>query len=199
MKKLLNYLLITFIASAILLACSKDSDNMLRTIATSDTTILDCFTPKDGITVYIGGDTITFASDRDFGEDLVELITSMEPFTIQFPIDILLADGTPQTLNSMDDLIAILEDCGLDFEVIEEEEEDDDDDDTDESDDDTDDDADESDDDTDESDDDADESGDDTDESDDDADESDDDADESDDDADDDTDESDDDTDNDNG
>jgi len=177
MKKLLNYLLITFIASAILLACSKDSDNMLRTIATSDTTILDCFTPKDGITVYIGGDTITFASDRDFGEDLVELITSMEPFTIQFPIDILLADGTSQTLNSMDDLIAILEDCGLDFEVIEEEEDDDDDD------------TDESDDDTDESDDDAD----------DDTDESDDDTDESDDDADDDTDESDDDTDDDNG
>ncbi len=209
MKKIINSIVFVAVASMIMYSCSTNLElpietTSLKTLTTADTTIVDCFTPLSDITIYIGEDTITVTSDGDFDEELEDWLTGMEPFSIQFPIDVELADGTTFTLNSMDDLITVLRDCGVDFDVHEEEEDDDDadesDDDADESDDDTDesdDDTDESDDDTDESDDDTDESDDDTDESDDDTDESDDDTDESDDDtneSDDDTDDSDDDT-----
>jgi len=208
MKKNINSILFLAVAGMILYSCSTSLDlpveTSAKTLTTSDTTIVDCFTPLSDITIYVGEDTITITSEEDFDEALEDWLIDMEPFSIEFPVDIELADGTALILNNIDDLITVLRDCGVDFDVHEGEDDDDadeSDDDADESDDDTDesdDDTDESDDDTDESDDDTDESDDDTDESDDDTDESDDDTDESDDDADesdDDTDESDDDTD----
>ena len=180
-------------------SCSKnldipiETDYQFKTIATADTTILDCFTPTGDVTIYTLSDTLTVAAGAELEAVLTDLIGNMQPFTLAFPVEIILADGTTQTLFKIDDLIAVLEECGVEFDVNEEDESDDD------ADDDSDGDTDESDDDTDESDDDTDESDDDTDEteddSDDDTDESDDDTDETEDDSDDDTDESDDDTD----
>ncbi len=135
MKKIINSILLVAAAGMMMYSCSTKVDlpteTYLKTITTSDTTIVDCFTPLSDITIYIGGDTITVTSDGEFDQELEEWLTNMEPFSIQFPVDIELADGTTFTLNNMNDLIDVLEDCGVDFDVHEDEEEDDDDSDSD--------------------------------------------------------------------